>query len=80
LERRVRAFDPSPGAYLEMAGIRVKVCRGGGDFDVDSLPPGPSAPDLTSFYRCSAPDLIQKGYSQIMVVENFEQQWGSIIK
>jgi methionyl-tRNA formyltransferase len=27
LERRVRAFDPSPGAYLEMAGIRVKVMK-----------------------------------------------------
>ena len=40
LERQVRAFNPAPGAWLEIAGERVKILAA-------SVEPGPAAPGVT---------------------------------
>jgi methionyl-tRNA formyltransferase len=40
LERRVRAFDPSPGAFFEHAGERIRVLRAAAVAEPSDRPPG----------------------------------------
>jgi methionyl-tRNA formyltransferase len=76
LERQVRGFNPAPGAWIDLAGERVKILAA-------SVEPGPAAPGVTVDDRLGLgtgdgvlrPTLVQRAGKPAMPVKALLNGW-----